>query len=278
MSEAGGRPPRRKRRRKSATRRTSAMQRMRDLRKRDPNRRRQQLRMLLAGFTLLTITVLVWVAFALSSAGQGSRMAAFADAPTPVRDDLLYLTYIDSLARDQRAVPAMLSADLPDAPDQMTGILLPQLLASAAGVRAATMRQWGLQPRSEDDHGPLNELFRELNRRGRIILPLYNEALWTHLRERRLHPGYIVFGQTTSAGANEADFCAVLTAANSIQPDYSAFIYRDPDSGQYVHGDFGHMPQFAYLGGGRLGDDIPAVYREYFQMRDARNRKPLYAE
>ena len=95
-------------------------------------------------------------------------------------------------------------------------------------------------------------------------------------KPRRLHPGYLVFGQTARAGPNEADFCAVLTAVNSIQPEFSAFIYRDPDSGHLVHGSYEDLPDFGYIGGGRLGDDIPEVYREYFQYRDARGRKSLY--
>jgi hypothetical protein len=53
----------------------------------------------------------------------------------------------------------------------------------------------GLFPRAEEGHGPLNELFRELNRGGRIILPLYEAALGTHLKERRLHPGISFSGR-----------------------------------------------------------------------------------
>ena len=68
----------------------------------------------------------------------------------------------------------------------------------------------------------------------------------------------------------------MLPAVNSIQPEFSALIYRDPKSGLLVHGSYDDMPDFGYLRGGRLGDDIPAVYREYFQYRDARGRKALY--
>lgn len=215
---------------------------------------------LLAGIGLL------WGGFALSTGEEGDRMSPFDEAPASVHDDLLYLTYIDSLARDDRAVPIGV----------MEGGLLAQQLVLLSGTPRRTAREWGLFPRAEEGHGPLNELFRELNRGGRIILPLYEAALGTHLKERRLHPGYLVFGQTSRAGPNEADFCAVLTAVNSIQPEFSALIYRDPKSGLLVHGSYDDMPDFGYLGGGRLGDDIPAVYREYFQYRDARGRKALY--
>lgn len=192
-------------------------------------------------------------------------MATFGDVPAGARDDLLWLSYLDSLARDGRAVPAL--AD--------SGLLARQLVERAAVPRRSA-EAWGLFPPEEADHSELNELFRELNRKRRILLPLDGEALWEHLRERRLHPGYLVFGQTPRAASDEADLCAVITAVNSIQPEFSALIYRDPRTGELVHGDFGDMPQFGYLGGGRLGDDVPAVYRQYFQLRDARSRKPLY--
>ena len=54
---------------------------------------------LLAGIGLL------WGGFALSTGEEGDRMSPFDEAPASVHDDLLYLTYIDSLARDDRAVP-----------------------------------------------------------------------------------------------------------------------------------------------------------------------------
>lgn len=232
-------------------------------------RRRRQLRVIgLAAIIALTGTGLIWGILQLSLGQSDDRMAPFQQAPVAVHDDLLYLSYIDSLAREDRALPGAMT----------TTHLLAQQLVARAGVSQQTATTWGLYPKPEEGHGLLNRLFRELNRRGRIILPLYGAALGTHLKERRLHPGYLVFGQTPRAGPNEADLCAVLTAVNSIQPEYSVLIYRDPDSGQLVHGKFDDMPSFGYLGGGRLGDDIPAVYREYFQFRDARDRKPLYNE
>jgi hypothetical protein len=251
-----------RKRRKKARRRPKGAKRQLAAR-----RRRQQVAMrLAAAVTVLVGALLVWVAVDLSTGDEGTRMDAFESVPAGARADLLYLSYLDSLARDDRALPALVDDE---------ALLAPQLVARA-GVDRRRAEAWGLVPADEPDQGPLNELFRELNRRGRVILPLYGEALWTHLRERKLHSGYLVFGQTAAAGASETDLCAVITAANSIQPEYSALIYRDPATGQLVHGAFGDMPQFAYIGGARLGDDIPAVYREYFQMRDARDRKPLY--
>jgi hypothetical protein len=239
----------------------SARKRMRALR-----RRRRQRAVGLAVLVTLTGIVLLGGVLVLTTRTPDDRMSSFREAPATVHDDLLYLSYIDSLARDAHALPTrMTDSDL-----------MAQDIVARAGVSEEKASMWGLFPPPEEGHGPLNELFRELNRRGRIILPLYGAALGTHLKERRLHPGYLVFGQTPRAGPNEADLCALLTAVNSIQPKYSVLLYRDPVTGDLVHGTFGDMPTFAYLGGGRLGDDIPAVYREYFQFRDARNRKPLY--
>ncbi len=256
----------RKKKRRKAPVRKPAQKRLRVLR-----RRRQQRLVLLAVLLTLTGLGLLWGLLQITMTPGTDRMVAFPEAPASVRQDLLYLSYLDSLARDDRALPAGMQET-----DLLARALVAQDLVARAGVSRRTATSWGLSPTPEEGQGPLNRLFRELNRRGRVILPLYGAALGTHLKDRRLHPGYLVFGQTPNAGPNEADFCAVLTAVNSIQPEYSMLIYRDPQSGELVHATYDDMPEFGYLGGGRLGDDIASVYREYFQMRDARDRKPLY--
>jgi len=228
-------------------------------------RRPRQLRFTgLAALIALAGAGLIWGVLVLSTGEAGDRMTPFQQAAAAVHDDLLYLSYIDSLARENRALPGAMAA---------TDLLAQQLVTQAV-ISQQTATTWGLYPKPEEGHGPFNRLFRKLNRRGRVILPLYGAALGTHLKERRLPPGYLVFGQTPRAGTNEANLCAVLTAVNSIQPQCSVLIYRDPDSGQLVHGKFGDMPSFGYLGGGRLGDDIPPsiVSTSSFATRAAGNR------
>jgi hypothetical protein len=60
-------------------------------------------------------------------------MSPFDEAPASVHDDLLYLTYIDSLARDDRAVPTGV----------MEGGLLAQQLVLLSGTPRRTAREWG---------------------------------------------------------------------------------------------------------------------------------------
>ena len=216
--------------------------------------------------SLLVVAVIAG-AFHLFGVRQGPRMAPFADAPPEVRDDLLYLSYVDSLARDGRAMPA--------ARGEGDGNIA-RMLVSQAGVSTERAAAWGLYPEPQSEQANLNAIYRQMHGLGRIILPEEDAALWTHLHRRKVRIGYLVFGQTPRAGPRQVDFCGVVTVANPLAPDLSALLYRDPRTGDLVHGSVGDMPKISYLGGGRLGDDLKAVYREYFQRADNRGRRPLY--
>ena len=194
-----------------------------------------------------------------------ARMAPFAAAPKALRSDLLYLSYLDSLAREDRATPSVLEGR----------DLLPRMVAQVAGVPTSDITEWGLHPPVEAEYDSLSRLFRELHRRGRLILPIDDAALWTHIRERQLHPGYLVFGRTPAV-TEGIDFCAILTAVNIAQPEYSILLYRDPVTGRLLHGRLQDLPHIAYLGGGRLGSDLSRVYMDWFRLQDQRGKKPLF--
>jgi hypothetical protein len=205
----------------------------------------------------------------LGRSGRASRMDAFRGAPAGVRDDLLYLSFLDSLARDGRALPR-----LPGADPQIT---LPRELAAAAGLTAETQAAWGLRPPDEPDHGPRNELFRELHRRGNIILPMQGASLWDHVREREVHPGFVIFGcRSPGPRQGRIDFCGVLSVVNWLQPQHSAIIYRDPRTGEVRHTSVEAMPTISYYGSGRVGDSLPMTYMQYFRLTDHRGQKSLY--
>ena len=95
MAGEGKQSPRRKvKKKRSAKRRMQAL------------RARRRLRAMgLGALGLLAGIGLLWGGFALSTGEEGDRMSPFDEAPASVHDDLLYLTYIDSFARDDRAVP-----------------------------------------------------------------------------------------------------------------------------------------------------------------------------
>lgn len=202
------------------------------------------------------------------SGATPSRMEPYASLAGEVRLDLLYLTYLDSLARHGRAVPPGGAA--------ANGLRLVHRVVAAAGIDTATVREWGLLPPPEPGHGELNVLFREMYRRGRVALPADGASLWTHVREREVHPGYLVFGRTATAASDQIDFCGILTAVNWLQPEYSMVLYHDPRSGRTVHGSVKEMPTISYYGGGRPGSDLADVYQEHIRLAGQWGRKPLY--
>lgn len=204
--------------------------------------------------------------------GGESRMDRYAAAPQEVRGDLLYLSYLDSLARDDRALPG---EGITAADENIA-----RLVAEQAGVSRAAAAEWGLFPEPEEGHGELNAIFREMYRRGRVELPVDDASLWTHIRDRKVHTGYILFGQTDWASGGQIDFCGVVTAVNWLQPEYTAVLYRAPHTGRLVHGKVKEMPTIAYFGSGRPGDNIGAVYQQYFRqgLENLRGRKPLFKD
>ncbi|MFH1572190.1 MAG: hypothetical protein ABIL09_29640 [Gemmatimonadota bacterium] len=230
-------------------------------------------RQVLVGFGALAaaaaLVVTVAAVHSYVTRGDGPRMAPFRDAPEAIRADLLYLSYLDSLARYGRAVP-------PDSPDRNPN--LGRLVARCAGVAPREIESWGLSPAPEPGQGELSSVFRELNRRQRLVLPVGDAALWTHLSEGDVGAGYVIFGQTETAPERQVDFCALVTAANRFQPEYSAVLYRDPASGELVHGNAKALPHIAYLGSGRPGRDLARVYHEYFRLRDQRQTRPLFPD
>jgi len=215
----------------------------------------------------LVLILVAGIAYMLLSGNGGARMDPFREAPETVRADLLFLSYLDSLARDQRACPREYAA---------RQYSIGRLTAARAGLSAKVARGWGLYPEAEAGQGELSTLFRELHRRHRLVLPEGDAALWTHIRERQVHVGYLVFGKTPAAAQNQVDFCALITAANRIQPEYSSLLYRHPRTGDLVHGDVDGLPKLAYLGAGRLGDDLAGVYHRYFRLADQRDKQPLF--
>lgn len=90
MAGEGKQSPRRKVKKKK---KRSAKRRMQALRA-----RRWLRAMGLGALGLLAGIGLLWGGFALSTGEEGDRMSPFDEAPASVHDDLLHLTYIDSLA------------------------------------------------------------------------------------------------------------------------------------------------------------------------------------
>jgi len=205
----------------------------------------------------------------LFTGSEPGRMEEFREVVGTERQDLLYLTYLDSLARYGRLLP-----DEDGEEDRN----IAQLVLERAGVPREVAEEWGLYPVPEEGHGELNIIFREMYRKRRIALPMDGASLWTHVRDRKVHPGYIAFGKIALSRGDQVDFCGVLTAVNWLQPEYTVVLYRDPRTGKLVHGDVKDMPEIAYFGSGRLGSDLGEVYKEHLRrgLNNLRDKKPLF--
>jgi hypothetical protein len=207
--------------------------------------------------------------------GYSYRMEPFEDAPAEVRDDLLYLTYLDSLVRYGRTLPSEKATTPAD---------IAASLARQAGLDIAKQKAWHIVP--PDSANPLDALMRTMHRHDRLVLPEKNASLFFHIREGLVQPGYIIFGRLDSlasapwATGPGVTFVAVLTHTNWFNPIASTLLYLNPnpDGGAptMVHGPLKETPRFTYWGSGIPGDNLAETYLVYFRRNPDRNRKPLY--
>ena len=177
---------------------------------------------------------------------SSSRMDDFADAPAEVRDDLLYLTYLDSLWRDDLAVPDTAAANVL------------RLVVERAGIAPDVAASWGCAP--ED----LNALYRGALEKGRLRRP-DQRGLLKLTRDRELHPGYVILAQRYPFSHDGAiDFCGILTRVNIMAARSSKILYYD--GGRMVHGMLGEVRRIAYFGAVVPGEDLVGVYRDYIRL------------
>ncbi len=110
-----------------------------------------------AALVLVALVGFVWQSGVLSALYShlfiSSRMDDYADAPPAVRDDLLYLTYLDSLWRDELAVPDTAAPNVA------------RVVVECAGIPPQVAARWGLAP--ED----LTALFRGADKLDRLRRP-----------------------------------------------------------------------------------------------------------
>ncbi|MFC1526902.1 hypothetical protein ACFL6X_08855 [Candidatus Latescibacterota bacterium] len=175
------------------------------------------------------------------------RMADFEKAPPEAYDDLLYLTYLDSLRANGLASPDTAAANTA------------HLVMGLAGIGPAALAEWACT--SAD----LNDLYAEARAAGRLIAPA-KEGLLKLVKEGRLHRGYIVLAQLypyTHDG--NINFCGVLTGASRLAPGKTTILYHH--EGEMVHSSLGELPRLAYFGSVVPGTDLVGVYRQYLRMR-----------
>lgn len=183
---------------------------------------------------------------AVTSLFSNRRMARYADAPRAVQHDLLYLTYLDSLWRDELAVPDTVAANVARA------------VVARAGVPPQVAVRWGLAPEG------LNELYERAAELGRLRRPDHR-GLLRLIRDREVRPGYVILGQRypyTHDGV--IDFCAILTRASIVTGGSSKVLYWD--DGRMVHGKLEDVPRMAYFGSVVPGDDLERVYDQYLMV------------
>jgi hypothetical protein len=215
-------------------------------RKRKKGRKRNRLIgrvVLAAGATLVGASLVALVVQLVANLPGSHRMEDYADTPREPYEDLLYLTYLDSLRLDDLAVPA--TSD--------TGNIA-RLVLNAAGVPQETIESWGFV------HDDLNELYLGMHRRDRLRRP--GEAgVLKLLRTKQISVGHMILGQLhpyTRDGV--INFCAIVTRGNTFGPKHSTVLYRH--QGKLVHGKIGDAPRFAYFGTIVPGHDLETVFKE----------------
>jgi len=199
-----------------------------------------------------------------------TRMSSYEGLPSTIYHDLQYLTYIDSLAREDRALPDNGNSE---------GKNIARLIFGKTGVPITVLNEWGIT-----DSAGLNDFFRDMYERDRLLLPRENVSLYKDIKDKRIFPGMILFGQTLPYKEDEGvDFCAVFSSVNWFQPDFSTIIYFLPDSEsasgrarKIIHGSLKEMPDIAYFGCGIPGYNMDKVYTRYIRLARQKSRKPLY--
>lgn len=211
-----------------------------------------------------------------------TRMSSYRNLSQSDKEDLLYLSYIDSLARDNRALPnnGKVSAD------ERRNIV--QLVLDEAGVPDEILEKWHIYP----EIYPLNSLFRILNGMGKLMIAREGFSLYDDIRDRPIKPGYLVFGQTHPYREKDGiNFCAILSSVNWFQPGLSTLIYYRPGNKftdeirrrngikiepKLVHGSLKDAPEFTYFGFGKIGNNLGDVYQKFIRSGMHINRKSLY--
>jgi len=191
-----------------------------------------------------------------------TRMAAYNDLPSNIYNDLQYLTYIDSLARENRAVPG---ENVP------TDKNLAQIIMENAGVPKTVLIEWGIT-----ESLSLTELYQDMYKRGRLLLPREGVSLYQDIKDKRISPGMIIFGQTLPYREDDPiSFCGIFSSVNWFQPDYSTVIYSTAGN-EILHGPLKGIPDIAYYGCGIPGYNLDEVYTRYIRLGQQKNKKPLY--
>lgn len=203
-----------------------------------------------AALVLVALIGLAWQSGVLPALVGGllsnSRMDAYHDAPAQVRDDLLYLTYLDSLWRDDLAVPDTAAANVA------------RVVVERAGVPPQVAARWGLAPESLDD------LHRRANALGRLRRP-DQRGLLKLIRDRELHPGYVILAQRYPYSHDgSVDFCGILTRVSIVAAGTSKILYYE--DGRMVHGKLEDVPRMAYFGAVVPGEDLVGVYGKYLKL------------
>ncbi|MFC1564700.1 hypothetical protein ACFL6G_07165 [candidate division KSB1 bacterium] len=190
-----------------------------------------------------------------------TRMERYEDQPSSVYNDLIYLSYIDSLADKAFHVPQR-QADEKN---------IVRLILETAGVTQNKIIEWGVP-----ESGSLNELFINMYDNERIILPREGLPLYFEVREGVIQMGYIIFGRTgRDVESNEINFCAIVTSFSKLWPERSKIIYciygNGDENPEIVHCFLENIPEIVYLGCGVPGDDLKAVYQNI--IRPEKNKR-----
>ncbi len=195
-----------------------------------------------------------------------TRMEKFGEQPPEVFHDLVYLSYIDSLAEHKLTENTFA---VPDIIPGRKNIL--RLILEESGIPGGNIARWGVT-RSTD----LNELYLSLYNKKRIVLPREGLPLMFDVREGLVKTGYILFGQYEPAELEEEiDFCAIVTSVSKLWPERTKIMFFDKNKvtgkTELRHIFLEHIPQIIYFGSGIPGDNLADTFEK--KVRPVKNKR-----
>ncbi|MCP4724459.1 MAG: hypothetical protein GY863_05470 [bacterium] len=195
-----------------------------------------------------------------------TRMEQYGEQPSEVYYDLVYLSYLDSLAEVKHTEAEFAVPDMPAGDRNILRMVLEE-----AGIPKNKIRRWGIP-----DSNSLKDMYLEMYSKKRINLPKEGLPLMFDIREGIVKTGYVLFGRYEPfEKEGDVDFCAVVTSASKLWPERSKIMFFSLDNPdrrpEIVHCFLDRIPQITYFGCGVPGDDLAGTFEAI--IRPEKNKR-----